>query len=770
MRYQLNHIQTDVNGISLMIKPVLLFLLFCSNLALAQMQPFVLKQDTSSLNFGLISEFFYDESGQLQLSDLQQNSYREQFIPLYSTFLQFGVKKGNTWIHSQLNVADITSPSFKLRIRAPRVQRVDIYIPQTGNTPVFSLGEHTLSAVEQKYPYSMIDLPTNAGPVIDVYIKMASNTPINAIIELTQTEEVVIGQYRGFVLSGILIGALILLSIAYIIIGILYRHTMYLLYSIVLIDGIMLHLTFHGYFPLILPDFFEIQTRIYNFLVLAASVVILLFSRAFLDTKNNLPEFDFSFLLLTFVMSSLAVIYTLQPDFLSIIYFSLLLIASTLFLTFISVVALIRKVPYANIYFIARTTILAGYLYWSLISYGVSSNMAFFFWGLTITIFLDGLIHLIGAFIRLKSSQSALLNRESSLYNTQAFEIIGDLIGRMKRQLNVTKSSLASLSESRIPEHKEHSGYIEKANLNLEHLLERLENLNDWNKTQEGNRNSYIYVDTLIDEVLNSFHELDQDQMQVTLQALDMPQNEQVNQGELLKQLLLALLLECKHFSNTTLTITLEKRLNSLDSISYLALIIEPLPRHITEHNAERLNLGMGYINTLINRLNGQLITTQQEEKQLHILIPIRYKTVDHRPETDNLHSYQLFILGESSNTRKKLFSLLHTMPINIIQIKDIAELEKHELHKSPEQLINIILLLDYSGYIPQLMIRQIKPLLRVEDQCLLISDNFKMPKSFATSIGFDDLIHSLELEQQLKATIARLTEKGLRLQKARLL
>jgi hypothetical protein len=163
-------------------------------------------------------------------------------------------------------------------------------------------------------------------------------------------------------------------------------------------------------------------------------------------------------------------------------------------------------------------------------------------------------------------------------------------------------------------------------------------------------------------------------------------------------------------------------------------------------------------------------ISGDKQHRQLNIHFPARYRIQNRVLDNDLIYACQLFIMGNDSIACQKLLSLLQSWPINIIQVKNIAELTSQQPSQTGKKIINLVVLFEQDGYIPQLVVRQIKPLLRLEDQYLLVSDNVKMPKDFALTLGFDELVHTLELPQQLKQTITRLTAKGLRLQKATLL
>lgn len=756
-----------------MFKPLLILLcLVFSSISQAQLLPFVLDNKNAEVSLGKIGDYFKDESGELSLQDVMQNNYNNQFLPIQSPFIQLGSVDGYAWVKASINVSNITDLSLALQVRAPRLLTLDIYLPQiNGTEPITESGLLRPLNNPKNQSYTLIPLNEDTPNNLDIYIKMSSVTAINADIKVVPVRELAQRYQIEYLISGLLIGIMVFIFLSNILFFIMSGNSMYLYYSLVLVNAAVLHIILHEYLAQLFPSLFPYQAQIYNVSILLATSATLLFSRAYLEVKNMLPFFDPPLMMLCVANTVFAFSAAFIPSIISAPYISMLILSSALFLTTVGITASICRVPFANYYLTARLTLFVGYSYWVLNRHGIASNMTFFFWGLTSSILLEAMIHFFGVFAKSNVFISASLGQHKLRDNDdQSTSILKDLTGRMRRQINTISGFLNTLPETYRHKEENEVDNIDKANRNLEHIVERLENLTDLQHFSNEHSVNYIYVDNLIEETMNLFHELDQDATQVQLIAPDIRRDEQISQARLLKHLLLTLLLEFRSFGNQTLTVTLTKIINSQEGLTYLDINVTPLPRHIAEENSQQLNLGMGYINYLIQQLNGQIMTTNKEAQPFNACIPTRYRLVDRKSEIKNIQSCQLFIMNNNSSTGKKLLSLLQTWPISIIQVQDMAELHKHDIQKSRKGLINIVIFLEHSGYIPQLAVQHIKPLIRIEDQCLLISDNIKMPKEFASTLGFDQLIYTLELENKLKSTLVSLTEKGLRLQAARLL
>lgn len=750
----------------------IVLLVFISNQAFSQFEVSLLDNRNSRIDIGLVGDYLHDPSGQLNLAQLMNEKYNSQFLPINKSFMQFGLNKGNVWIRAKLAIHLTEQNNLALQIKAPRLQILDVYIPHLSMAfPIAELGElRSFKNRPLNHPYYLVPFPTRNPPITNVYIKLASSTPINAQIEILPLNDIASSFQVESLITGILFGIIILLMAANILFFSFSRNPMHLFYSMLLAGMIILHLSLHGYLIQLFPNSIGIQIRSYNFAALFSAMALVFFSRYYLDSKSTLPKIDKFLVVLGVSNGALALLYSLTPDKLSILFLSVSTTFTVTSLTLLSILASFKHIPYSGYYLAARLLLFIGHSCWVLTMYGILSSPTFFIWGLMITVILEGLIHFVAMLLRLNSLNGSRIEK-SNFHDSQLFDFVNDLASRMRRQTNIISGAFNEKNKLNSNLSLDNPDSALLANRNLENMLERLDNLGQMNTNLSDTSSDFTDVDILIDETLNLFHELDQDGVLVEINASNFQRDEQIDQGKKIQHLLLTLLLELKHYGDKALTVTLLKQDDNRDNLSHLDITISPLPRRFTQLQDHLLNLGLGYVEFLLSSMHGKMsLSGDKQLRQLNIHFPARYRIQNRLPDNDLIFACQLFIMGNDSIACQKLLSLLQSLPINIIQIKNITELSSLQPSQANKKTINLVVLFEHDGYIPQLVVRQIKPLLRLEDQCLLVSDNIKMPKDFALTLGFDELVHTLELPQQLKQTITRLTAKGLRLQKATLL
>ncbi|WP_438466330.1 7TMR-DISM family protein [Marinomonas sp. PE14-40] len=756
----------------MIIRLCIVFLLFLSNQAFAQFEVSLLDNRNSRVDIGLVGDYLHDPSGQLNLAQLMNEKYSSQFLPINKSFMQFGLNKGNIWIRAKLAIHLTEQNSLALQVKAPRLQILDIYMPHLSIAfPIAELGElRPYNNRPLNHPHYLVPFPTRNPPITNVYIKLASSTPINAQIDILPLNDIASDFQVESLITGILIGIIVLLMAANILFFSFSRNPMYLFYSMLLAGMIILHLSLHGYLIQLFPNSIGIQIRSYNFAALFSAMALVFFSRYYLDSKNTLPKIDKFLVALGVTNGALALLYSLAPDKFSIFLLSTATVSTVTSLTILSIIASFKHIPYSGYYLAARLLLFIGHSFWILTMYGILASPTFFIWGLMVTVILEGLIHFVAMLLKLNSLNGSRIEK-SNFHDSQLFDFVNDLASRMRRQTNIISGAFNEKDKLHTDLSADNQDTALLANRNLENMLERLDNLGQMNGNLKDTSSDFADIDTLIDETLNLFHEIDQDGVLVEINTANTQSYEQIDQGKKIQHLLLTLLLELKHYGDKALTITLKKLDDNRDNLSHLDISISPLPRRFTQLQDHLLNLGLGYVEYLLSSMHGKMsISGDKQQRRLNIHFPARYRIQSRLPDNDLIYACQLFIMGNDSIACQKLLSLLQSWPINIIQIKNISELTSLQPAQADKKIINLVVLFEHDGYIPQLVVRQIKPLLRLEDQCLLVSDNVKMPKDFALTLGFDELIHTLELPQQLKHTITRLTAKGLRLQKATLL
>ena len=121
-------------------------------------------------------------------------------------------------------------------------------------------------------------------------------------------------------------------------------------------------------------------------------------------------------------------------------------------------------------------------------------------------------------------------------------------------------------------------------------------------------------------------------------------------------------------------------------------------------------------------------------------------------------------MFGQTDNDLQKALTLLQSHINRIEHFSTLENLLDYLEQPAKRESGSIILVFDNGGHIPHITQQRLLPLMRREDQCLLISNNAKMSLDYAKKLGFDDLLACSELDRQLEQRLTRLIQKGDRL------
>lgn len=754
-------------------KLILLFLLLTSSTLWAANDIALLNDNHQDLDIARSAQYLIDESGRLSIQDIASENYSKRFLPINSDFLQLGLVKGNVWVRINIAIRTTKNVPSLLDINAPRLEYLDLYLPTMfGDQVQALLGEaRPYSNRLIEHPDYFYPLPTNAPPVFTVYLKLSSHLPINVQLHLKTLSKATVDSQKDFSFTGILLGFLAILFISNVFFYIKSTHPMYIAYSALLICIALFHLSLHGQLYQFFPNKIGIQERIYNFTALAGTAAIVLFSKLYLDTRSHFPKVDKYLIALTCINLFFATIYSAYPNSLSISYLSLLSFTSISVLTVLAIYAFATDTPFSGYYLIARITLLLGYAAWFLSAYGIISSAIIYEWGLTVAIVLEAMIYFIGMIAQL----SPLLKRHASVVNhsqNDLYEMIADISSRLRRQVNIIDNGLKHVQKT--PNRNISKNFIfngQTASNNLKNLLVRLDNIyyaRDKN-TFSQQESSPLFLSKLIDNAYNHFQQLDQDNAIVEITSDNTNHLEILHNAEVIEHLIETILQECKHFTDQTLTVDISRRDPSHEGNTILEINCFPLPTHLTLNN-NLFDMGMNYIHILVNSLNGSCVTSEENGfHRLTIELPITWQIRHTNLNTLDNDTYSIIVFGEHSNDLNQALGILHSNLNAIEHFSDLDDLLDYLDKPDQRKTISIILAFDHEGQIPHIIHKKIRPLMKLEDQCLLISDNVKMSREYAKTIGFDDLLPVSNLDSHLETQLSRLIRKGERLRDASL-
>ncbi|NLQ18377.1 hypothetical protein HGG82_12205 [Marinomonas sp. M1K-6] len=750
---------------------ILLFLLSISNSALGSGTIAIIGDTNSVFNIGKSGAYFIDEEQNLSLSTIMSDDYAKRFRPINKDYLQFGLVKGNVWIRSDVAIRVTDNMPVLLEISAPRLQYLDIYLP--------NLYENQIQAeLGDARPYNnrpiksanyVFSIPPNAPPVFSLYIKLSSHLPINAGIEIKTLSQMSIDAQQDSVTTGLLVGVLVTLFISNIFFFIKTSHPMYLIYGGLLIGIGTLHLSLHGLMSPFFPNTIGIQERIYNFAALSCLCAIVLFSRLYLDTKKYLPKMDAALIATGAICALFAVIFTFSPDSLNIAVLSVISASTLILLTLHAVLAFVKEVPFSGYYLIARLILFTGYFTWLLSVYGVIPSELLFQWGLTLTIIIEAMIHFIGMIVQ----TTPLLKKHIHTLNssqTETFDLLFDLSSRLRRQVNIISGSLTHLEQAAVSnDTRQFITSSLTAKSNIQNLIERIDLLSDIKSGTLPEQHAPISLYLLLNNAHHNIQRLDQDNASIELNVEKTEHIEVLQDAITLQNLIESILQEFKHFTDQTLTLEAACHEASRDGITLLDLNCFPIPTRI--HNSQmEFDLGINYIHLLVQSLNGKIhLSDDAHQRRLTIQIPIRAHVRHTNIDTTKQGHFDIILFGQKDDDLQNTFTLLQSYPNKIEHFTRLEHLLEYLDLPEKRKCGSIILMFDNGGHILHISQQKLLPLMRIEDQCLLISNDVRMSHDYAKKLGFDELLSSAELESQLGPQISRLIQKGDRLKNSAL-
>jgi len=694
------------------------------------------------------------------------DEYAKRFRPINRDYLQFGRVKGNVWIRTDIAIRTTTNMPVLLEVNSPRLQYLDIYLPSIYGSEVQAElgGARPYSNRQIKTPNYVFSIPTNTPPIFTVYMKLSSHLPINADVELKTLSKMSIDAQKKFTITGVLIGILLTIFVGNIFFYFKTSHAMYLVYAGLLAGIAMLHITLHDQASQFFPNITGVQERIHNASALLFLCAITFFSRLYLDTKNHLPRMDKVLVLAGIISALSAIVFTLFPQILDVNVLSIIAFSILTLLTVHAIIAFINNVPFSSYFLVARLMLLTGYISWLIAAYGIFSSQFWIEWGLTLTVITEALIHFIGMF----AQTIPLLQKRSHNTNyTKAdiFDLLSDLSSRLRRQINIIGGGLTHLEKAATSlDTKSLLTSSQTANNNLKNLVERIDCLNDIKNNGFTEQPAPIALNQLIENAYNNFQHLDQDNTIIELNTFKTNHIEVLQHAKILQHLIEVMTQEFKHFTDQKLTFNVTYHELNRESVSILELNCYPLPSRVHK-NTTNVDFGMNYISLLTQQLKGNIQLSEQDQiRSATIKIPINAHIRHTINKTAQQSHFDLIFFGQEDNDLQKALTILQNHSNKIEHFSTLESVLEYLEYPEKRKSGSIILVFDNGGHIPHITQQRILPLMRPEDQCLLISNNVKMSLDYAKKLGFDEILACSDLESQFTQKISRLIQKGDRL------
>jgi diguanylate cyclase (GGDEF)-like protein len=271
--------------------PILLAFLFSFIINTLQAEPLNLTQLPSG-SLGNYANILIEEAEPFSLDDVQSGQHSDQFRPLNSPALNYGIGSRPVWVHLSVFNPTKEDLSFDLIAATTWLDYLDIYIVHNGRvTASWKTGDSQAKpfGITPAIGYSF--KPVFAPGRSDIYLRAETIDPLVLPIELIPIDKAVTNERIMHYLYGGIYGFLIALMAYNFLLFLGLRKRGYLYYSIYLISVIALNFAYtgHGY-TWLWPNQPDLQRYIILVLMMVFSCCGLLFAARFLSLPENEPR------------------------------------------------------------------------------------------------------------------------------------------------------------------------------------------------------------------------------------------------------------------------------------------------------------------------------------------------------------------------------------------------------------------------------------------------------------------------------------------------
>ncbi|WP_191602892.1 sensor histidine kinase [Marinomonas algicola] len=722
----------------------------------------IIDDEQSLVNLGNVASIYQDINNQPTERIINKHSDR-LFTYVNKPFIHITQTNGSIWVRSEVSIQKTTNSATYLYIKAPQVNALEVFLPQTlKDQAAYSMETNTIFH-ERKTQHldHIVPLPETLHNSLVIYLKVSSSLPVNIQLFALDNTELIKMTLNNLLLSSLFISISFIFLLGGLLLFIQTKHSMYAFYCGILISILMLHLSFHGFFRYFFSiEATNLQSFFYAFILLYLSTLTF-FSRCYLDTQLYYPKINRYLAFFGWGNFILSITLFFFP---SIVSTSFLLADSLITNTALLGIALYaygKKTTHSGHYILSRGIVLIGMYLWILSLYGIYPSPIFYQWGLTSLVLIESSIYFIGMMKRIAPFRFSNKNQIApTTQDTNLSPLLADTGERMRRQINIIDTYVSYWQARPLEEHeKSLTSYAYTAANNLKLLSTNLTLLEKADSKHEQPE----LIEKIIQNAIDTFNNTDQDNSDLTILTSDTNGVELLSHIKLLKQLLINLIHECKHLNGELLTINLAHTLHKKLGIKTIDIVCHPISNKIKNEFRDN-NLGIRLIKDIVDRLNGRL---KIENDSLTIHFPANSRQQVITFDTFKADPAQILVIGDQSVLVERVLRTLQNWPNNVIQIKSINELLTDVKTQTTKNTVNLILMFENEGYIPNLALKQIRMKLHAGDQCILITENVKMSRNYALTLGFDDLFSDQNIEQHIKESLNRFTSKGLRIKNA---
>ncbi len=333
-----------------------------------------LRADAGELQLSPHVSYRHDTAGTDSLEDAWRRLRTGAFAPLPDGNPAFGFQDGAFWVHARVINRDPAEQRWLLVQTYPLSDRLDLHLRYADGRVVHQAGGDTLPfgerAIRYRHPNFMLDLP--AGEPVDILLRVQSQSSMQvplvlytpaAFTEVSRDAQLAIGLYYGILLA---------LFFYNLVLWLVLRDGSYFWYLFhISAFGLVLFCLNGLGFEYLWPDNIWLADKSVPLSISLALIGMHQFARVFLGLGERWPAGNRVSMLAIAAFAGFGVAAVLLPYRLITPAVSLAVLASILWITVASVVALRKGYAPARLFLLSWAMFLGGTAVFTLVAFGV---------------------------------------------------------------------------------------------------------------------------------------------------------------------------------------------------------------------------------------------------------------------------------------------------------------------------------------------------------------------------------------------------------------
>ena len=367
-------------------KKILIIICMLICLKMNAQTPVIIYESEAEYPLGKYSVYFEDIDKNLNINEVSNPDFAENFFSLNFNEPSFGFTKSAYWIKFILKNNSSFDQKRYLEIDYPIIDKIDLYELKKDSIKVRNAGDMLpFSHREMNYRNFIftIDIPKNTEKT--VYLRFETTSSMNIILKLWSANGLIEKINKDQTLRSLFLGAMLIMILFNLLLFIYIKNKNYLFFVLFASAYVLFQTTLSGLtFQYLWPNNIWFANNSLPFFIILTLFFIPVFTRSFLKTKIKNPKIDKFLIFMQSILYFFGIISFYLPYSIAITIATILVIVNAVSIVIVGSLCMSKKYKPAIYFMISWSFFLVANVIYSLKTFGILPNHFLMEWSISI--------------------------------------------------------------------------------------------------------------------------------------------------------------------------------------------------------------------------------------------------------------------------------------------------------------------------------------------------------------------------------------------------